>query len=432
MNASQVIDLDQVAEYWKSRKLVDDNRLTYYIRWLSRFLIGPGGNPRLSAADAQRIFLDGLERDGGVADWQIRQAACAVDLYQKHYLRYRAETGEVDSANGESQAPAPPPNLPAAMQEVQQVLRIRHYAYRTEQTYLNWLCQYQDFVRKSGLPWDAPDTARAFLGQLALQRGISASTQNQAFSAILFLMREVLGRETANLSSVRARRGQRLPTVLSEAETARLLAMVDGTVGLMLKLIYGGGLRVSECTRLRVKDLDFDQGLIIVREGKGNKDRTTLLPKIVVPPLQSHLRRVKELHDRELAAGHGDVELPDALEIKYPKAPFEWGWQYVFPASGRSIDPRSGAIRRHHVDEQVLQKAMYEAVNRAGIAKPAHVHTLRHSFATHLLLHGVNIRKVQEYLGHRSVETTMIYTHVIRGFDSTAVSPLDALEKTGS
>ena len=194
MNTSQCVDLDHVAAYWKARKLVDDNHLTFYIRWLSRFLIGPGGNPRLSAADAQSVFLNGLEQEGGVADWQIRQAARAVELYQKHYLRYRAETGQADAAGDETQALTLPQTLPIAMQEMQKLLRIRHYAYRTEQTYLSWLCQYQDFVGRSGLPWDAADTARAFLGQLALQRGISAATQNQAFSAILFLMREIMGR----------------------------------------------------------------------------------------------------------------------------------------------------------------------------------------------------------------------------------------------
>ena len=433
MNSSQLVDLEQVASYWKTRKLVDDIRLPHYVRWLSRFLAGPGGNDKLSPADAQRVFIDELERYGSIPDWQARQAARAIELYQKHYLRYRAELNDAPqeaASGGVPMSAQTPTTLDAAIVEIQRLLRIRHYALRTEQTYLSWLAQYHNFVLKSGLPWQAPDTARSFLGHLALRRGVAASTQNQAFSAILFLLREVLGCDTANLDSVRARRGYRLPTVLSEGETAKVLSLVDGTAGLMLRLIYGGGLRVSECTRLRVKDLDFDQGLISVREGKGNKDRTTLLPRSLTACLQAHLARVKALHDQDVAQGHGDAALPDALAVKYPKAPFEWGWQYVFPAKERSIDPRSGAVRRHHVAEQVLQRVMHEAVIRAAIVKPAHVHTLRHSFATHLLMHGVNIRQVQEYLGHKSVETTMIYTHVIRGFDSTAVSPLDALQKS--
>ena len=195
----------------------------------------------------------------------------------------------------------------------------------------------------------------------------------------------------------------------------------------MLRLIYGSGLRVSECTRLRVKDLDFEQGLLTVRAGKGDKDRTTLLPACLATPLKAHLERVKALHVKELAAGHGDVELPYALQNKYPKAAWEWGWQYVFPAAGLSVDPRSGAVRRHHVGDEVLQRAMRQAVLREGIAKHAGVHTLRHSFATHMLMRGVNIREVQDLLGHSSVETTMIYTHVMRGLGSATVSPLDAL-----
>ena len=306
-------------------------------------------------------------------------------------------------------------------------LRLRHYAYRTEQTYLEWLGRYGRFAEQRALPWAAADTARAFLSDLAIQRGVAASTQNQAFNAILFLLREVLGQDVRGLDAVRAKRGPRLPVVLSDAEVKQVLGETKGTVGLMLRLIYGGGLRVTECTRMRVKDLDFDQGLLFVRSGKGDKDRTTLFPKCLFDPLRGHLARVKTLHDKERAEGGGDVELPYALAMKYPKAACEWGWQYVFPAKDKSVDPRSGAVRRHHVGEQVLQRAMREAVVRAGIAKLAHVHTLRHSFATSLLLRGVNIREVQQYLGHASVETTMIYTHVIRGLNSTAESPLDAL-----
>jgi integron integrase len=275
-----------------------------------------------------------------------------------------------------------PETLDAAIQETRRLIRVRHYAYRTEQTYLGWLAQYGEFVRRRVLPWDMPDTVRAFLGELAVQRCVSASTQNQAFSALLFLLRDVLGKDTAVLNSVRARRGHYLPTVLSEKEVACVLGAVTGTVGLMLKVIYGGGLRVSECTCLRVKDFDFEQHLIRVH-GKGDKDRMTLLPVCLVAPLRTHLERVKGLHVRELAEGHGDVELPYALATKYPKAAWDWGWQYVFPAKGRSVDPRSGAVRRHHVDEQVLQRVMREAVVRAGIVKHAGVHTLRHSFAGH-------------------------------------------------
>ena len=430
MNASPVVDLQEVAAYWMSRNLVREDQIPFYVRWLQRFLTGPGTDLRLSPQDAQRLFVEQLERSGQVPDWLIRQATRAVDLYLKHYLRFQQErTGVAPGSAHEPCSVALPTTLAAACDEARRLIRLRHYAYRTEETYLAWLKQYGVFVQQRQLLWDAPDSVRAFLGDLAMRRQVSASTQNQAFSALLFLLREILGQNSASLDSIRARRGHRLPTVLSEKEVARVLGLVHGTAGLMLRLIYGGGLRVSECMRLRVKDLDFGHGVIMVREGKGDKDRATLLPSSLLDSLKTHLERIKKLHEKELAEGHGDVELPYSLATKYPKAAYDWGWQYVFPARNKSVDPRSGAVRRHHVDAQVLQRIMREAVVRAEIDKHAGVHTLRHSFATHLLMRGVNIREVQEYLGHKSVETTMIYTHVMRGLASTAVSPLDALEK---
>jgi integron integrase len=434
MSALQPIDFHEVGQYLRKRNLVDERHLPYYIRWLQRFFAGPGGDSGLALEDAKRLFVERLEREA-VPEWQVGQAARAVELYQKHYLGHkRDQGGGIPAGSATSDPQGGPVDLAAAMNEVRRLVRLRHYAYRTEQTYLGWLSRYGDFVAKCGLPWDAPDTARAFLAELALRRGVAASTQNQAFSALLFLLREVLGVDTAGLDSVRAKRGPHLPVVLTEREVALVLAVVEGTVGLMLRLIYGSGLRVSECTRLRVKDLDFEQELVTVRASKGDKDRTTLLPRSLVGPLRAHLERVKALHDRELAAGHGDVELPYALQAKYPKAAWEWPWQYVFPAAGYSVDPRSGAVRRHHAGEEVLQRAMRQAVLRASITKHAGVHTLRHSFATHLLMRGVSIREVQEYLGHQSVETTMIYTHVMRGLTSSAVSPLDQLtaDRTGA
>jgi len=429
MNSTQTVDLHDVDAYFKSRNLVDDKHRPYCLRWLQRYLSGPWGAGRLAPNDALAAFAQHLEQDGHTEEWQVRQAVRSVEIFQKHYLRHLQETGATVPATvaGKASVAGPPTTFAAALGETRTLIRLRHYAYRTEQTYLEWLGRYGRFAEQRALPWAAADTARSFLADLAIQRGVAASTQNQAFSAILFLLREVLAQDIKGLDAVRARRGPRLPVVLSDAEVKQVLSGTAGTVGLMLRLIYGGGLRVTECTRMRVKDLDFDQGLLFVRGGKGDKDRTTLFPKCLFEPLRDHLVRVKMLHDKELAEGGGDVELPYALAAKYPKAAWEWSWQYVFPAKDKSVDPRSGAVRRHHVDEQVLQRAMREAVIRAGIAKPAHVHTLRHSFATSLLLRGVNIREVQQYLGHSSVETTMIYTHVIRGLDSTAQSPLDAL-----
>jgi integron integrase len=269
-----------------------------------------------------------------------------------------------------------------------------------------------------------------YLAYLANRRGVAASTQNQAFSALLFLTGEILHLELGDLKAgLRAKRGQRLPTVLTVEEVRRVLEAMAGTARVMAELLYGGGLRVMECCRLRVKDLDFDNSLIFVRSGKGDKDRTTLLAESVQPALQAHLERVKELHQRDQKAGVGPVWLPDALARKYPEAGKAWGWQWVFPSKTLSTDPRSGAIRRHHVSDMVIQRAVKEAVRKAEIVKPASVHTLRHSFATHLLLHGVDLRQIQDYLGHKNVETTMVYTHVVKDLRSHARSPLDLLRK---
>jgi integron integrase len=269
---------------------------------------------------------------------------------------------------------------------------------------------------------------RDFLSYLALTKRVSSSTQNQAFNALLFLFRDVLKKELSDLSkTVRAKRGQRLPVVLSVEEVKEIFKHVEGTDLLVLQLLYGSGLRLMELARLRVKDIDFSASLVFVRNSKGDKDRTTMLPESVTASLRSHLERVKVIHEKDLSLGYGEVFLPDALERKYPNAARDWHWQYIFPSSKLSVDPRSGKIRRHHINEKTVQNAVKEAVKKSGIAKHASVHTLRHSFATHLLMNGVNIREIQNLLGHKHLETTMIYTHVIRDMVSVPRSPLDNL-----
>jgi integron integrase len=317
-------------------------------------------------------------------------------------------------------------------------LRLKHYSYSTERTYLDWVGRLFVYLQDTGAATDPKTISlstaniRDFLAHLATRQEVAASTQNQALNALLFLFRETLHAEVGDLAhGVRAKRGPKLPVVLTLAEVESILCRLTGTARLMGETLYGGGLRVMECCRLRVKDLDFDNSLIFVREGKGDKDRSTLLAESVQEGLREHLRRVKCLHERDLSAGAGEVWLPGSLAVKYPKAPREWGWQYVFPSKQLSTDPRSGKVRRHHVSDMVLQKAVRSAVQNAGIAKPASVHTLRHSFATHLLLQGVDIRQIQEYLGHANVETTMIYTHVVKNMRAPAVSPLDALRRAG-
>ena len=268
----------------------------------------------------------------------------------------------------------------------------------------------------------------AFLTHLAVARRVSASTQNQAKSALLVLYKEVLETELPWLDDVEsAKAPKRLPVALTPEEVGRLLALIEGTAGLILRLLYGTGMRIMECLRLRVKDVDFARGEILVREGKGAKDRVTLLPNTLTAPLKSHLARVQALHDEDLAAGCGEVYLPWALARKYPHAAREWAWQYVFVAARRSVDPRSGAVRRHHVEAQSIQRTMRNALRHAGISKPATPHTMRHSFATCLLESGYDIRTVQELLGHSDVATTMIYTHVLNRGGRGVRSPLDAL-----
>ena len=313
------------------------------------------------------------------------------------------------------------------LDDVRAICRTRHLSIRTEQAYIGWI---RRFIHFHGVRHPAVMGAgeiSAFLTYLAVERQVAASTQNQARNALLFLYKHALAQDIGELGEiVRARRPQRLPVVLSRAEVNALLRQMEGTHHLVASLLYGSGLRLLEALRLRVKDIDFGQQQLVVRDGKGQKDRITMLPHILVRPLEQHLRKRKIQHEDDLEAGFGEVYLPGALARKYPKAATSWFWQYVFAARKRSTDPRSGRVQRHHLGEHVIQKAVYRAVRAADVLKPASPHTLRHSFATHLLEDGYDIRTVQELLGHKDVRTTMIYTHVLnRG--TTVRSPLDAV-----
>ncbi len=266
---------------------------------------------------------------------------------------------------------------------------------------------------------------QAFLNYLAVDQHVSASTQNQALNALVFLYKHVIKKELGTIDAIRARRPKRLPVVLTREETQKILSLLSGVNHLMARFLYGSGLRLMECLRLRIKDIDYSAKHIIVRDGKGSKDRVTILPETIIPELSQHLVRVKALHDDFLQRGYGEVELPYALVRKYPNAGREWAWQYVFPAKNISTDPRTGARRRHHIHESVLQRAVKHAVRLSGIPKHVGCHTMRHCFATHLLESGVDIRTVQELLGHKDVKTTMIYTHVMQKPGIDIRSPLD-------
>lgn len=319
----------------------------------------------------------------------------------------------------------PPPRL---LDRVGQAIRARHYSPRTEKAYVGWIKRYIFFHHKRHPDEMGATEVGQFLAGLATAGRVSASTQNQAFSALLFLYREVLDRELAGLQDVvRARRSVRLPLVLSHAEVNTILRHLHGTTWLMGSLMYGAGLRLLECARLRIKDVDFVRGEITVRDGKGRKDRVTLLPAKLAEPLRAHMDRVRRQHEAELQAGLGSVELPDALERKYPRAPWEWAWQWVFPATRFHEDHKTGDRRRHHLHETVMQRDFTAAVRASGVPKPATCHTLRHAFATHLLEDGYDIRTIQELLGHSDLNTTMIYTHVLNRGGRGVRSPLDVI-----
>jgi integron integrase len=322
----------------------------------------------------------------------------------------------------------PPTPRPARLLDrVRDRIRFRHYSIRTEQAYVDWIKRFIRFHGKRHPATMGASEVELFLTDLAVVHEVSASTQNQAQSALLFLYKDVLGEELPWLDGVeRAKKPVRLPVVLTREEVFSLLRGLHGTHQLIGRLLYGTGMRILEAMRLRVKDIEFERRAVVVRDGKGGKDRITVLPEILVIPLRQQLRRAHKVHQRDLAEGFGRVYLPHALARKYPAADRDWAWQYVFPTAARSRDPRSGVVRRHHISDQAFQRAMKQAVRDSGLSKPATPHTLRHSFATHLLESGYDIRTVQELLGHSDVSTTMIYTHVLNRGGRGVVSPLDS------
>jgi integron integrase len=322
--------------------------------------------------------------------------------------------------------PSHPEAPPRLLQQLRDRIRFRHYSLRTERTYAHWIRRFVLFSGKRHPRELGAADITAFLSALAIERNVAASTQNQALSAILFLYKEVLQVELPWLDEVRrAKKPRRLPTVLTPSEVTRLLAHIEGTHGLLARLLYGTGMRLMEGVRLRVKDVELERREVVVRQGKGGRDRVTVLPQALVAPLKDHLARVYQWHLRDRNDNLHGVELPHAFARKNPRAGAMWGWQWVFPAHELSIDPRTGVRRRHHIHEQGLQRAISRAAFAARIEKPVSTHTLRHSFATHLMEAGYDIRTVQELLGHKDVSTTMIYTHVLNRGGRGVVSPLD-------
>jgi integron integrase len=369
--------------------------------------------------DKIRQFRESLDVDENLNEWHRNQGQQAIEIYLNMYLE-SVEGGKIKGDN---------PTVAKIIDETRTALRLKHYAYRTEQTYTEWIKRYLRYCDENQYAYKESGSVKVYLSYLATNRKVAASTQNQAFNSLLFLFRNVFETDLDDIKgTVRARAKKNLPVVLSVDEVKSVFKQVSGTKRMILELVYGTGLRVSELARLRVLNLDFDNGMLIVKDGKGEKDRAVRLPRKLTDLLQEHLVKVKEMHDNDLKLGYGEVYLPHALARKYPSAAKEWKWQYVFPSGNLAVDPRNGKVRRHHILDVTVQRIMRKAVNAAGIPKRATVHSLRHSFATHLLMNGVNIRDIQELLGHKHVETTMIYTHVLRELSTTPESPLDLLD----
>jgi integron integrase len=344
---------------------------------------------------------------------------------------YCKEPSDSDYRNSNETLPGNPAKNerpPKLLDQLKEALRARHYSPRTESTYCQWVKRFIFFHNVRQPAEMAEPEINAFLTDLAVRLKVGASTQNQALSALLFLYRHVIGREVGDLGEViRARKPKRLPVVMTREEVKTVLAHLPGSKKLMAGLLYGAGLRLMECLQLRIQDLDFAGGELLVRDGKGGKDRRTMLPESLVPALREHLTQVKKVHDKDLADGWGKVSLPNALDRKYPKAPWEWRWQWVFPQENRWKNLKTGEEGRHYVHETILQKAVRVAVTKAELTKRISCHTFRHSFATHLLESGYDIRTIQELMGHKDVSTTMIYTHVLNKGGKGVSSPLDDL-----
>jgi integron integrase len=338
--------------------------------------------------------------------------------------------GFQDASTAFFMADTPHSPSPTLIEDVRRVLRLHHYSIHTERAYVEWIVRFVQFHRMQSRADLGPAEAKleAFLTNLAIQGNVAAAPQNQAMHALVFLYKRVLHHPLEDrINAVRADKKVNVPVVMTRDEVATVLSLMEGTPPRVAKLLYGSGLRSMEAVRLRVKDMDFAMKQLTVRSGKGDKDRFTTFPATLIPFLQNHLARVTTLHQQDLAHGHGAVYLPHALERKYRLAATEWGWQYIFPARNVAVDPRSGVTRRHHVDPSVINKAIKVAVRRAGLTKPISAHTFRHSFATHLLQRGTDIRTIQQLLGHSDVATTMIYTHVLQQGGQGVPSPLDDL-----
>ncbi len=402
-------------EFLKDTGQIRDRNLPYYLKWVADCyeFLKKDLSQKISYEEKQN-FLEHLSKNH--EEWQVKQADLAIKLYNFFLLkRSKSDFNHLTSREWE-----------VLINDTLKALRLRHRSYRTEKAYLGWLMRFKEFVKEKHPQNLTGEDVQNFLTHLAMEKKISASTQNQALNAILFVFRHVLKKDIGGyIDAIRARQKRRLPVVLTKREVRQVLDKMTGEQRLMAMLIYGCGLRVSECIRLRIKDIDLEQGIIIVRSGKGDKDRITILPEKLKDELIRHMEGIRKIYEEDRKNNLAGVALPNGLERKYPNAGKEWGWFWLFPSRSLSIDPRTNTIRRHHVHISTIQRAFKQAIKKAGIEKPATIHSLRHSFATHLLEDGYDIRVVQELLGHKHLQTTMVYTYVARKNLTGVKSPLD-------
>ncbi|MCJ8501922.1 integron integrase [Desulfatitalea alkaliphila] len=409
--------IDDFHNFLKNNRNIPKKHLPFYLHWTKLFI--RFCQSQVSPGEPEQMIGPFLIQIGKrFEQWQVDQAKEALSLYCFYAGRSVSAAGPASNVSAG--------DWKKAGEDMVRMLRLKQRSYRTEQTYLKWLRDFFVYVKPVG-PCELTDLhIRNFLSYLAVDRHVAKSTQNLAFNAILFFYRHVLEREVGDIQSVvRSKRGERLPTVLTQEEVKQMISALDGLPRLMVKILYGAGLRLNECTRLRVQDLDFQRNTITVRAGKGDKDRQTLLPENAVQELKLHLEQVRQIYDADRKAGTPGVSLPGALDKKYPNASRQWIWFWVFPSDRLSVDPRSKLTRRHHLSADFVQRAVKNAASTARIPKRVTTHTLRHSFATHLLENGYDIRTIQVLLGHVDVQTTMIYTHVARKNVLGVCSPLD-------
>ncbi len=407
----------EFSRFLKEVHKIPENRVTYYLRWVDwfeRFInhsVTGYSSVKQAEIDSFLTFIGKTKEE-----WQINQAKEAIQLYIFYMSKENNEQVKHCIIPDDD-----------ALSELVKILRLKHLSYATEKAYVGWVKRFLEFCCKIGVAMPTNDSVEQYLTHLAVEEDVSKTTQNLAFNAILFYFRNVLGKKlTISQKSIIARPSRKLPIWLAREDIEKILLHLSGVDRLIAKILYGSGLRISECMDLRIKDVDFSSNTLIVRAGKGDKDRITVLPKSTMDDLKTQIFSARKIFEKDRAEFVAGVALPDALERKYPKAGLEWSWFWMFPAKSLSIDPRSRIVRRYHVLENSIQRRFKEAVRKAGVNESASVHTLRHSFATHLLSAGYDIRTVQELLGHSHLSTTMIYTHVSQRDTLKVVSPLDA------